>query len=193
MSSQIAALTAKRHAYYHRWSKSKLGANAILAVSLAVCKAGAAAQGVPLYQHIANLAGMLSTNTKRKWTSLNTTTTTTTIHPGNKHIVMPVPAFNIINGGTHAGNKLAMQEFMVLPVGAANFKEAMRMGVEVYHNLKVRPQHTPAPLSTHAHRHTHGASLSPLDVKQKVIKAKYGQDATNVGDEGGFAPNILVS
>uniref|UniRef100_A0A673LQL7 phosphopyruvate hydratase n=1 Tax=Sinocyclocheilus rhinocerous TaxID=307959 RepID=A0A673LQL7_9TELE len=70
-------------------------------------------------------------------------------------------AFNVINGGSHAGNKLAMQEFMILPVGASNFKEAMRIGAEVYHNLK------------------------------NVIKEKYGKDATNVGDEGGFAPNIL--
>lgn len=70
-------------------------------------------------------------------------------------------AFNVINGGSHAGNKLAMQEFMILPVGANTFREAMRIGAEVYHNLK------------------------------NVIKSKYGQDATNVGDEGGFAPNIL--
>ncbi|KAI4310482.1 hypothetical protein MLD38_035458 [Melastoma candidum] len=117
------------------WCKQKLGANAILAVSLAVCKAGAAAKKIPLYQHIANLAG-------------------------NKKLVLPVPAFNVINGGSHAGNKLAMQEFMVLPVGASSFKEAMKMGSEVYHHLKA------------------------------VIKKKYGQDATNVGDEGGFAPNI---
>lgn len=94
------------------WCKSRLGANAILAVSLAVCKAGAAAKGKPLYQHIAELAG-------------------------NPQVMLPVPAFNIINGGTHAGNALAMQEFMILPVGASSFKEAMRMGVEVYHNLKV--------------------------------------------------------
>lgn len=67
----------------------------------------------------------------------------------------------MINGGSHAGNKLAMQEFMILPVGASSFKEAMRIGAEVYHHLK------------------------------GVIKAKYGKDATNVGDEGGFAPNIL--
>ncbi|KAJ0262166.1 Bifunctional enolase 2/transcriptional activator [Hirschfeldia incana] len=117
------------------WCKQKLGANAILAVSLAVCKAGAVVSGIPLYKHIANLAG-------------------------NPKIVLPVPAFNVINGGSHAGNKLAMQEFMILPVGAASFKEAMKMGVEVYHHLK------------------------------SVIKKKYGQDATNVGDEGGFAPNI---
>ncbi|TYH61386.1 hypothetical protein ES332_D07G048400v1 [Gossypium tomentosum] len=117
------------------WCKQKLGANAILAVSLAVCKAGAMLKKIPLYQHIANLAG-------------------------NKTLVLPVPAFNVINGGSHAGNKLAMQEFMILPVGASSFKEAMKMGVEVYHHLKA------------------------------VIKKKYGQDATNVGDEGGFAPNI---
>ncbi|KAJ3672687.1 hypothetical protein LUZ60_007408 [Juncus effusus] len=117
------------------WCKQKLGANAILAVSLALCKAGASVKKIPLYQHIANLAG-------------------------NKTLVLPVPAFNVINGGSHAGNKLAMQEFMILPVGAESFKEAMKMGVEVYHNLK------------------------------SVIKKKYGQDATNVGDEGGFAPNI---
>ncbi|CAH8264932.1 unnamed protein product [Arabidopsis lyrata] len=117
------------------WCKQKLGANAILAVSLAVCKAGAVVSGIPLYKHIANLAG-------------------------NPKIVLPVPAFNVINGGSHAGNKLAMQEFMILPVGASSFTEAMKMGVEVYHHLK------------------------------SVIKKKYGQDATNVGDEGGFAPNI---
>ncbi|KPP59516.1 beta-enolase-like, partial [Scleropages formosus] len=117
-------------------NKSKFGANAILGVSLAVCKAGAAEKGVPLYRHIADLAG-------------------------HKDVILPVPAFNVINGGSHAGNKLAMQEFMILPVGAANFHEAMRIGAEVYHNLK------------------------------GVIKAKYGKDATNVGDEGGFAPNIL--
>nr|ABR16178.1 unknown [Picea sitchensis] len=117
------------------WCKQKLGANAILAVSLAVCKAGAYVKKIPLYQHIANIAG-------------------------NKTLVIPVPAFNVINGGSHAGNKLAMQEFMILPVGASSFREAMQMGSEVYHHLKA------------------------------VIKKKYGQDATNVGDEGGFAPNI---
>jgi enolase len=116
-------------------NKGKLGANAILGVSLAVCKAGAAKKKVPLYRHIADLAG-------------------------NKEVLLPVPAFNVINGGSHAGNKLAMQEFMILPVGATSFTEAMKMGSEVYHNLK------------------------------NIIKDKYGQDATNVGDEGGFAPNI---
>ncbi|XP_033763343.1 enolase-like [Pecten maximus] len=117
-------------------SKKKLGANAILGVSLAVCRAGAAKKGVPLYRHIADLAG-------------------------NKEVILPVPALNVINGGSHAGNKLAMQEFMILPTGASSFREAMKMGSETYHHLK------------------------------SVIKAKYGQDACNVGDEGGFAPNIL--
>jgi len=116
-------------------NKSKLGANAILGVSLAVSKAGAAAKGVPLYQHYADLAG-------------------------NKDLVLPVPSFNVINGGSHAGNRLAFQEFMILPVGAKTFTEAMIMGCEVYAILK------------------------------SVIKAKYGQDACNVGDEGGFAPSI---
>ncbi|XP_001968312.3 enolase [Drosophila erecta] len=116
-------------------NKSKFGANAILGVSLAVAKAGAAKKAVPLYKHIADLAG-------------------------NKEIILPVPAFNVINGGSHAGNKLAMQEFMILPTGATSFTEAMKMGSEVYHHLK------------------------------NVIKAKFGLDATAVGDEGGFAPNI---
>jgi len=116
-------------------NKGKFGANAILGVSLAVCKAGAVHKGIPLYRHIADLAGV-------------------------KQVILPVPAFNVINGGSHAGNKLAMQEFMILPVGAPNFKEAMRYGSEIYHHLK------------------------------KGIHQKYGLDATAVGDEGGFAPNI---
>ncbi|EHH66025.1 Gamma-enolase [Macaca fascicularis] len=118
------------------WGRAKFGANAILGVSLAVCKAGAAERELPLYRHIAQLAG-------------------------NSDLILPVPAFNVINGGSHAGNKLAMQEFMILPVGAESFRDAMRLGAEVYHTLK------------------------------GVIKDKYGKDATNVGDEGGFAPNIL--
>jgi enolase len=86
-------------------NKSKLGANAILGVSLSVCRAGAGAKGVPLYKHVQELAGI-------------------------KELVMPVPAFNVINGGSHAGNNLAMQEFMLLPVGATSFAEAFRMGSE---------------------------------------------------------------
>ncbi len=119
------------------WVKSKLGANAILAVSLAVARAGAYSNKMPLYAYLAKLAG----NSTEKFT-------------------MPVPSFNVINGGTHAGNQLAIQEFMILPVGAENFKDAMRIGAEVYQTLK------------------------------KVIKEKYGLNATNVGDEGGFAPDV---
>lgn len=115
--------------------KKKLGANAILGVSMAVSRAGAAAKGIPLYKHLNTLAG-------------------------SPKMILPVPSLNVINGGTHAGNKLAMQEFMILPTGASTFREAMKMGAEIYQNLK------------------------------KVIKKKYGLDATSVGDEGGFAPNI---
>jgi enolase len=119
------------------WSKSKLGANAILAVSMAVCRAGAASMQVPLYEYIANIAGKQTDK-----------------------FVMPVPSFNVINGGSHAGNRLACQEFMILPTGASSFKEGLIIGAEVYHTLK------------------------------GVIKKKYGQDACNVGDEGGFAPSV---
>ncbi len=87
-------------------NKGKLGANAILGVSLAVAKAGAAAKGVPLYKHFADLAG-------------------------NKDLLLPVPSFNVINGGSHAGNRLAFQEFMILPVGAKSFSHAMQIGCEV--------------------------------------------------------------
>jgi enolase len=119
------------------WCKKKLGANAILAVSLALARAGAAEKNVPLYKYIADLAGK----------------------PTKKYI-MPVPSLNVINGGKHAGNKLAMQEFMLLPTGAKTFRQSLQFGCEVYHSLK------------------------------SVIKKKYGMDATNVGDEGGFAPSI---
>lgn len=120
------------------FSKNKLGANAILAVSMAVCRAGAAAAGVPLYKYIYDLRGGDS---------------------GKKYI-LPLPCFNVINGGKHAGNKLAMQEFMIAPTGATSIREAIRIGAEVYHAL------------------------------HKCVKTRYGLDATNVGDEGGFAPNI---
>lgn len=119
------------------WCKSKLGANAILGVSLAVARAGAAENNIPLFQHLASLAGR-----------------------NLDDLCLPVPSFNIINGGSHAGNGLAMQEFMLLPTGAESFRESLRVGCEVYHSLK------------------------------DVIKKKYGQDAINVGDEGGFAPSI---
>lgn len=118
-------------------NKSRLGANAILGVSMAACMAGAAAKKMKLYKHISEIAGK-----------------------GSDPLVLPVPVMNVINGGSHAGNKLAMQEFMILPTGASSFAEAMQMGSEVYAALK------------------------------SVIKGRYGLDATAVGDEGGFAPNI---
>ena len=114
-------------------NKGNFGANAILGVSMAACKAGAEAAGVPLYKHIATIAG-------------------------NDKLVLPVPCFNVINGGSHAGNKLAFQEYFIIPVGAATFAEAVRIGCECYHHLKA------------------------------IIKKKYGGDATLIGDEGGFAP-----
>jgi len=120
------------------FNKGKLGANAILPVSMAITRAAAACKNQTLYQRVAELGGQ----------------------PTEKY-VLPVPAMNVINGGSHAGNQLACQEFMVLPVGATSFREALRMGTEVYHHLA------------------------------KVIKEKYGQDATNVGDEGGFAIPVL--
>ena len=107
-------------------NKGKLGANAILGVSIAVAEAGAAEKGVPLYQHLAELAGI------------------------KPPYVLPTPAFNVINGGSHAGNKLAFQEFMILPTGAKSFTEAMKIGTETYHTLK------------------------------KVISAKYGIDGIEI-------------
>ena len=115
------------------YNKEKLGANAILSVSMAFCKASALERNVPLYKHIANLFE-------------------------NKKMVLPTPAFNIINGGQHAGNQLDIQEYMLLPVGAKSFKEALQIGSEVYHELKT------------------------------LLKKDYGKGAVNVGDEGGFAP-----
>jgi enolase len=111
-------------------NKSKLGANAILAVSLAAANAAANESGMPLYRYVGGV---------------------------NAH-VLPVPMMNILNGGAHADNKIDFQEFMVMPLGADTFSEALRMGVEVFHQLK------------------------------SVLKKK--GYSTNVGDEGGFAPNI---
>lgn len=122
------------------WCKQKLGANAILAVSMAICRAGAHVSKLPLYKYIANLA-----------------------NNSNEKMRLPVPSFNVINGGSHAGNGLAMQEFMVMPVGAKDFKEAMRIGAEVYQSLK------------------------------SIIKEKYGINSINVGDEGGFAPDFKTA
>lgn len=111
-------------------NKSNLGANAILAVSLAAAKAAANELGMPLYRYI----GGVNART------------------------LPVPMMNILNGGAHADNKIDFQEFMVMPLGASSFSEALRMGVEVFHQLK------------------------------SVLRKK--GYSTNVGDEGGFAPNI---
>jgi enolase len=111
-------------------NKSKLGANAMLAVSLAVAKAAALEANLPLYRYIG----------------------------GTNARVMPVPMMNILNGGAHADNKIDFQEFMVMPVGATSFSEGLRWGVEIFHALKT------------------------------VLKKK--GYSTNVGDEGGFAPNI---
>lgn len=111
-------------------NKANLGANAILGVSLAVAHAAAQATGQNLFRYIGG---------------------------PNAHI-LPIPMMNILNGGSHADNKIDIQEFMIMPVGADTFSEALRMGVEVFHNLKA------------------------------VLKEK--GHSTNVGDEGGFAPNL---
>jgi enolase len=111
-------------------NKSVLGANAILGVSLAAAKAAAIEQGKPLYAYVG----------------------------GDQASLLPVPMLNILNGGAHADNGIDFQEFMIMPVGAKTFSEALRMGAEVFHNLK------------------------------SVLKKK--GLSTNVGDEGGFAPNL---
>jgi enolase len=111
-------------------NKARLGANAILGVSLATAKAAANAAGLPLYRYVGGAAAR----------------------------TLPVPMMNIINGGVHADNPIDFQEFMILPVGAASFKEALRAGAEIFHTLK------------------------------SALK-KAGHN-TNVGDEGGFAPNL---
>jgi len=111
-------------------NKSKLGANAMLAVSMAVAKAAAEEAGLPLFRYIGG------TNAK----------------------VLPIPMMNILNGGAHADNKIDFQEFMVMPAGASSFSEGLRWGVEIFHALK------------------------------SVLKKK--GYSTNVGDEGGFAPDI---
>jgi enolase len=111
-------------------NKGKLGANALLAVSMAVAKAAAEEAGLPLFRYVGG------TNAK----------------------TLPVPMMNILNGGAHADNKIDFQEFMIMPVGASSFSEGLRWGVEIFHALK------------------------------SVLKKK--GYSTNVGDEGGFAPNI---
>ena len=99
-------------------NKARLGANAILAVSLAVAKAAAACRGVPLYRHLAHLCGNEG------------------VAAGEAPVRLPMPMMNILNGGAHADNNVDIQEFMVLPAAAPSFREALRCGVEVYHALK---------------------------------------------------------
>lgn len=113
-------------------NKSKLGANAILGVSMALARAAAASRGESLFRYLA---------------------------PRDKYR-LPVPMMNVINGGKHAGNKLAIQEFIIEPIGAQTFGKGLRYGVEVYHSLKA------------------------------VLTEKYGVSAINVGDEGGYAPPL---
>jgi enolase len=113
-------------------NKANLGANAILGVSLGIAKASASSLGMPLYRYL----GGVSTSR------------------------LPVPSFNVLNGGKHAGNNLSIQEFMIEPVGAKAFSEGLRMAVETYHALG------------------------------KILQGKYGVGATNVGFEGGYAPPL---
>ncbi|MCF7845744.1 MAG: phosphopyruvate hydratase [Candidatus Peribacteraceae bacterium] len=117
-------------------NKSKLGANAILGVSLAVARSAAAHKQVPLFEHFGFLAE-------------------------NANWLLPTPMMNIVNGGQHADNGIDIQEFMIVPLGFAKFSEALRAGAETFHELK------------------------------KILKK--GGHATNVGDEGGFAPNLQTS
>lgn len=115
-------------------NKSRLGGNAITAVSLACAHAGAMVRGIPLHEHL-----------------------------GSGSCMLPVPMFNIVNGGKHAGSELKIQEFMIVPAGAPTYSEALRMASEVYHELK------------------------------KLLLKEYGKSAINVGDEGGFAPPLKTA
>ena len=119
-------------------NKSELGANAILSVSLAVAKLAAILSEKPLFQHLYEIA----------------------YDKTRENYLLPLPCCNIINGGEHGGNNLAIQEFMILPIGASSFSHAIQNISEVYQNLKI------------------------------LLKQKYGPSAINVGDEGGFAPNF---
>lgn len=116
-------------------NKSNLGANSILALSMAIARAGAAEKNLPLYKYLNEI-----------W--------------GESEISLPMPSLNVINGGKHAGNKLQIQEYMIMPIGAETFSESIRMVSEVYHELK------------------------------SIIHKRYGIDSVNVGDEGGFAPPL---
>ncbi|MHA1556457.1 MAG: phosphopyruvate hydratase [Candidatus Heimdallarchaeota archaeon] len=122
-------------------NKSKLGANAMLGVSLAACKLSAKENGIPLYKQIYNLAyGKTS-----------------------EKFLLPIPMANVINGGKHAGGKLAPQEFMLMPIDFSNFRDGIRAVAEIYQSLKT------------------------------ILKKKYGPLATNIGDEGGFGSPVDTS
>jgi len=125
--------------------KTNLGANAILPVSIAVCRAGAAAKNIALYEHIANLTEIqypVDIGSQEK--------------PAAR---LPTPCILLIEGGLHAGNDLDVQEFMIMP-NASSFKEKLKIGIEIYNTLK------------------------------EILRKKYGESATNVGYEGGFAPPL---
>ncbi|MCJ7444669.1 MAG: phosphopyruvate hydratase [Methanotrichaceae archaeon] len=113
-------------------NKSKLGANAILGVSLATAKTAASCLGISLFKYLGGIDASC----------------------------LPIPSFNVLNGGKHAGNELAIQEFMILPIGADSYKEALRISVETYHALG------------------------------NILQGRYGVGATNVGLEGGYAPPL---
>jgi enolase len=115
-------------------NKTRLGGNALTAVSFAAAHAGAFIENIPLYDHI-----------------------------GDDGVTLPVPMFNIINGGKHAGGDLMIQEFMIIPAGAKTFTECLRMSAEVYASLR------------------------------SILKKRYGPAAVNIGDEGGFAPPLSTS
>jgi len=119
-------------------NKGKLGANAILSVSLATAKLAATLQKIPLFAHLYQVSYNKSTNS----------------------YLMPIPCSNILNGGKHAGNALAIQEFMILPIGAKTFDESIQFLVETYHTMK------------------------------DLLIKEYGKNSINVGDEGGFAPSM---
>ncbi len=119
-------------------NKSKLGANAILSVSLATAKLAATLQKIPLFAHLYQMSYNKSINS----------------------YLMPIPCSNILNGGKHAGNALAIQEFMILPIGAKTFDESIQFLVETYHTMK------------------------------DLLMKEYGKNSINVGDEGGFAPSM---
>lgn len=115
-------------------NKERIGGNAIIATSIAVAKAAADTAGISLFQYLG----------------------------GTRAKVLPIPMLNIINGGAHAGNELAVQEFMIVPIGFDKFSEALRAAIEIYKELK------------------------------SVLKSRYGASAINVGDEGGFAPPMKI-